>query len=154
MPSDFSPVSEASAAQLLASLVARLTPPRDLVQVIVLYAGTDDGLVRQGVAGPHPGGGKPSLWWPDRLSPWSYGATALREQRPLIVPLPHALPQAVALLDARATAVDNLALAIWIPIAGLGVAALFVSEVSAAEALRLAAVVQEMADSEAKESGA
>jgi hypothetical protein len=150
VPSDPNPMTEALCAQFLESLVARLTLPHDVVEVIALYVGNADILVRHGVLGPNPAAGHPSLWWPERLSRWSYGGTALRQRRPVIVPLPHVLPQAVALFHSPPPVTSNLALAIWVPLRRLtAVAGLFVGALAAGEAIRLAAVAQQLDSSDA-----
>ena len=111
-------------ALLLEALVHWLTPPHDIGQMVVLYARRPDGggdpdgawMKRLGVAGVRPEWPAATLWWPDTLTPWSYGGSAWIQGQPVAVAMPQAMPAAAGVFDDHTPIPSALRHAVWVPI--------------------------------------
>lgn len=125
---------------LLEALVHWLTPPHDIGQMVALYAkpagdrGDSAGswMERVGLAGARAEWPGATLWWPDTLTPWSYGGSAWMQGQIVAVAMPQAMPPAAAVFDEHTPLPPGLRHAIWVPIRShAAVAGVFTAEWSA-----------------------
>lgn len=132
---------------LLEALVHWLTPPHDFGQMVALYAkragdGAGSWMERVGLAGARAEWPGATLWWPDTLTPWSYGGSAWTQGQIVAVAMPRAMPPAAAVFDDHTLIPTSIRHAVWVPLASRpAVAGVFTAEWSADCSTRISQAV-------------